>query len=153
MSSNPTETLDINVNLHFDRLQVSITPPRLPGQPVTAFLTIGGNLMPASLSVDDTTGKVLLTWVDDKGDTDAAAPPNARIQFGCDNPAVATVDADSGAILPTAEGSANATVEITDSTTGGPLLEPDGVTPFAPASVSFSVVPGAAVGVALSVQA
>lgn len=100
----------------------------------------------ATITVDTTTGVASLTWVDDHGDTDAAQPANAVVTWSSDNPAVLTIDPSSGAVTPVAEGTANISVALTDSTTGGPLLEADGVTPFpVPAPLAQPVVAGAAV--------
>ena len=142
------------VQVQWDPFRVRILPVAArPGQPVTAILTIGASLMPTQLSVDDTTGTAKLVWVDDKGDTDAAAPANAAVEYGIDNAAVATIDAATGQITPVAEGDANVTVTITDTATGGQLMEADGVTPFQAQPAAFSVVAGTAVGAGLQITA
>src|SRR5438270_12850497 len=98
-----------------DPLQVSVSPARQRGEAVTAILTIGGSIMsPAVVSIDEQNEQVELSWVDDKGDTDAPAPPGAQVTFGVDNPAVVSVDPQSGKLTPLAEGSANVTCSITD---------------------------------------
>jgi hypothetical protein len=107
--------------------------------------------MPATLSIDDTTGALSLVWVDDKGDTDAAAPAGALVAFTVDNPAVATVDPATGIIAPLAEGVANGSATITGAD-GSPLLEPDGVTPYTVTPIPFTVVAGAAVGVQFEIK-
>lgn len=142
------------VSVEWDPFRVHILPLAAPpDQARAAVLTIGGSFMPSSLSIDDTTGTAKVVWVDAKGDTDAAAPANAKVTFAVDDETVATIDADTGALTPVKEGSANVTVEITDATTGGPLMEPDGTTPFEAQSAAFSVVAGAAAGVELQITA
>ena len=79
---------------------------------------------------------------------DGAAVP----QFTSDNPAVATIDATSGAITPVAEGTTNIGVAPLAYPDGSPVTEADG-TPFAPIdSVAVTVSAGAAVGAALSLS-
>lgn len=109
-------------------------------------------MSPAQLTVDET-GQSQLNWIDDKGDKDAPAPPNAQVTYSVDNPAVGTADPNTGVVTPAGEGDANLTATITDSTTGGPLMEPDGVTPFSVQPAPFRVVAGQAVAAGeLSIQ-
>lgn len=135
------------------------TTQREQGQAITAVLTIGGQLVGTSapnagpqINIDEQNKLAEIHWVDDHGDTDADAPSNAQIAFDSDNPSVATVDAQSGKITPVAEGSFNLSVEFTDSTTGGPLMEPDGQTPFQVTTAPVQIVAGAAVGAELEVK-
>lgn len=108
--------------------------------------------MPGAINVDTTNETVSIGFVDDKGDTDAAAPDGAVVAYTSDNEAVATVDPTSGAITPVAEGTANIGATLT-AADGSPLLEADGVTPFpAPATVAVTVSAGAAVGDALTLS-
>lgn len=127
-----------------------------PGQAVTAILTIGGKLTGAapatSITVDETNKEASIHWVDDKGDTDAAAPAHAQVAFDSDNPAVATVDAQTGKITPVAEGTFNLSVTLTDSATGSTLMHADGTTPWTVNPAAVQVTPGAAVGAQLGVK-
>lgn len=107
--------------------------------------------MPTQLSIDDANAQGLFYWVDDRGDTDAAAPEGAQVSFGSTDPNVATVDPATAKITPVAEGAAQLTVTITDAN-GNPLMEPDGVTPFAAPPADFQIVAGAAVGAGLQVK-
>lgn len=119
-----------------------------------AVLTLnqGANPMPGAINVDTTNETVSISFVDDKGDTDATAPDGAVIAYTSDNEAVATVDPTSGAITPVAEGTANIGATLT-AADGSPLLEADGSTPFpAPATVPVTVSAGAAVGGALTLS-
>lgn len=108
-------------------------------------------MSPAKVSIDEKNEQAELAWVDDKGDTDAQAPPGAQVTYGVDNPAVVTVDPQSGKLTPLAEGSASVTVSIVGPD-GGPLLEPDGVTPFAAQPGAVEIVAGQAVGATLSIK-
>lgn len=138
-------------------LVVQEAPETQPGPAVGAIMTIGGNIVgtssPAvtSITVDEDNQQANIKWVDDKGDTDAAQPPNAAVAWGSDNPAIATVDASSGAITPVAEGSANVTVTVTDNTTGQPFEFNGTALSISPAPIQ--VVAGDAVGAELTIQA
>lgn len=106
--------------------------------------------MPGQITVDTTNETVLLEWVDDHGDTDAAAPAGAVVAFTSDNEGVVTIASDptnplQGDITTVAEGDANIGASITDQA-GNPILEPDGTTPFAVNPVAVHVSAGAAVG-------
>lgn len=133
-------------------LRVIPLPHPLPHPLATsAVITVkGGPMGTANINVDTTTSKARLTWVDDHGDTDATPPTNAAATWSSDNPAVLTVAADpsdplAAVITPVAEGSANISVTLTDSTTGAALTLPDG-TPFpAPTPVTQAVTAGPAV--------
>lgn len=145
---------EMHIYLHLDPVSVVLQPARPPGAAVAAILTIGGQLStstPQQLSIDDTTGTAQLNWVDDKGDTDAAAPAGAQVTYSVDDAAVATVDPQTGVITPVAEGSANLWVAIVGAD-GNPLMEADGTTPFSAPAVPFQVVAGAAVGAELAIK-
>lgn len=115
-----------------------------------------GDQMPGAINVDTTNETVTLSFVDDHGDTDAAAPvsPSGNpivVTFVSDNTAVVTVAPDAtnplvGDITTVAEGVANVSATIANDD-GTPVLEADGVTPFpAPDAVALTVSAGAAVG-------
>jgi hypothetical protein len=132
------------------------TPPS-PAVATSAVLTLKGAKMPGQITVDTTNETVTLSFVDDHGDTDAAAPAGAVVVFASDNPAVATVALDASVpfqadVTPVAEGTANISATLTDAS-GNPLTEADGSTPFpAPDSVEVTVAPGSAVGDALTLS-
>jgi hypothetical protein len=139
-------------------LTVTVVEPTPPPPPVATsariIVTPTGGKMPGQITVDTTNETATLEWLDDKGDTNAAAPSNASgaavVTFTSDNAAVATVGTGNpAAVTPVAEGTANigATIAYPDGTA---VLEADGVTPFpTPATVAVTVGPGAAVGDAL----
>lgn len=128
-----------------------------PSNPATsAVLTVKGSDMSGAINVDTTNETVLLGFVDDHGDTNAAPPAAASgaalvVTFASDAPSVVTVATDptnplQGDISVLAEGTANisATLAYADGT---PVLEADGVTPFpVPAAVAVTVSAGPAVG-------
>ncbi len=107
--------------------------------------------MPGTITVDTTNETATLAFVDDKGDTNAAAPAGVVVSFASDNTAVATIAVDAsnplvGDITPVAEGTANISATLANAD-GSPVLEADGVTPFpVPAPVTVTVTAGAAVG-------
>lgn len=105
---------------------------------------------PPQVTVDEQNKSLGLKWVDDRGDTDAAAPPNAQVAYDGDNPAVATVDAQTGKITPVAEGMFNGSVSVTDSSTGQPF-EFNG-TALALSPIAINVVAGAATGAELEIE-
>ena len=112
--------------------------------------------MPGSITVDTTNETATVHFVDDKGDTDAAAPEGIVVTFASDTPTVATIAADpanplQGNITPVAEGTANISVTFTNAD-GTPFLEPDGTTPFTAQPVALTVTAGAAVGADLSLS-
>jgi hypothetical protein len=160
----PIPVLEIHVYHHFpDGVPIRGVLTTLLGQSHSAVrahvnLKEGETLMAGStITVDTTTGKASLTWEDDHGDTDAAAPAGIVAVFSSDNPAAATIandatDALVGDIAPVAEGDTNIGVTFTDGS-GNPFLLADGVTPFPdPASVSLHVGPGAANQAVLSIN-
>lgn len=119
--------------------------------------------MPGQITVDTTNETATFGFVDDKGDTDAAAPTSPDgspvvVTFASDNAAVATVVTDAsnplqGDIIPVTEGTANISATLANAD-GTPVLEADGVTPFpTPAAVAVTVSAGAAVGDALTLSA
>lgn len=127
-----------------------VPPPPLPA--THASLTIKEPPMPAtiSLSADDQTATAVLTFEDRLDDTtgpplssDGATP--AVVAYSSDNDAVATVDATSGLLTFVSAGTFNLGATVDDAITGNPVLEPDGVTPFAPAAINVTVTPGVAV--------
>lgn len=113
--------------------------------------TTGGTNMPGTITVDTTNETATVAFVDDKGDTDAAAPAGVVVSFASDNEAVATIAVGAtnplvGDITPVAEGTANISATLANAD-GTPVLEADGVTPFpTPAPVAVTVGAGAAVG-------
>lgn len=107
--------------------------------------------MPGSISIDSTTGEAKVLFVDDKGDTDAAAPAGAVVTYRSSDETVATVDASTGKITPVKEGTTNIGADILDAS-GNPVLEPDGTTPFSVPDSAITIVAGAAVGAELQIQ-
>ena len=112
---------------------------------------------PVTITVDTTNEVATLEFVDDKGDTNAAAPDGAIVNFTSDNTAALTIETVAanplqGDISVVGEGVANVGATITDAS-GNPLLEADGVTPWPSIeTVAVTVDPGAAVGAQLSVE-
>lgn len=153
--------LELDVAALVGPLTVTVVEPTPPPARATRAILIvtdshGGTNMPGQITVDTTTEVASLAWVDDHGDTDAAAPSNASgaavVTFTSDNPAVLTIDPASGQVTAVAEGTANvgATIAYPD---GSAVLEADGVTPFPPIdSVAVTVSAGAAVGATLSLS-
>lgn len=148
--------LTVNVNIHTHHYH---GPPQ-PGPAVMAMTRIGGKIMgtsapatPPQISVDEQNKEADVKWVDSHGDTDAAAPPNAQVVWSGDDDSVAMVDADTGKITPVVEGQFTLSVAFNDSSTGGSLMLPDGVTPFpVPEPTQIQVVAGAAVGAELEIE-
>lgn len=153
------QVIELHVYHHVDhRLVESIEKiaATLAGDPrpaVGARLSVGEQPMsnPVSITVDTVNEQATVVWVDDHGDTNAAAPAGAVVAFASDNPAALTVDAATGKLTVVGEGVANVSLTITNPD-GSPFLEADGVTPFpVDAPVAVTVNPGAAVGDQLSV--
>lgn len=135
---------------------IGTTPINPATHAVLTFNPTQGVPMPGQITVDTTNETVTLAWVDDKGDTDAAAPDGAVVTFTSDNEFVASVTADpanplQGDVTAVSEGTANLGAAIADAA-GNPILEPDGVTPFAVDPVTVTVSAGAAVGAALTLS-
>lgn len=147
-------TVDVSADLMAILNRLAGLTPRSPA--VRAVLKLGEKPMPASISVDTTNEIVTVGFVDDHGDTDAAAPAGVVATFTSDNPAALTVAPDptnalQGDLTPVAEGTANVGVTLANAD-GSPLLEADGTTPWAPVdAVAVTVTPGAAVGARLTV--
>jgi hypothetical protein len=141
------EGLPLSGNLTITLVQ----PAPVPSQPTHATLTVKGSQMPGQITVDTTNETATIDFVDDHGDV-AAAPAGAVVAFTSDNPAVATIAADSanplqGDVTPVSVGTANLSATITGA------FEPDGVTPFTVASVAVTVSAGAAAGADLVLSA
>jgi hypothetical protein len=137
-----------------DELKELSAPPT--GTRAFLNLNTGVIMSAATVTVDTVNAKATVTFVDDKGDVDAAAPAGTVATFTSDNPAVLTVTpdaanpyaADLGIV---AEGVSNVGVTLADAN-GNPLLEADGTTPWTAIDpVAVTVNPGAAVGAQLSV--
>jgi hypothetical protein len=134
-----------------------------PPKPVATHAVIiltstqGDTNMPGSITVDTTNETATLAFVDDKGDTDAAAPDGVIVTFTSSDETVATVATDAtnglvGDITPVAEGTADIGVTLANAD-GSPVLEADGTTPFpVPTAVTVTVGAGAAVGDALTLS-
>ena len=135
--------------------------PKATHAVLVVFDTQGESSMPGTITVDTVNEVATVVFVDDKGDTNAAAPVSPDggavvVTFTSDNPGVASVATDAsnplqGDVTPVAEGTCNIGATIADDQ-GNPVLEPDGVTPFAVTSVAVTVTAGAAVGAALSLS-
>jgi hypothetical protein len=129
--------------------------PTEPGAATHLVVTLkqGEPEMPGTITVDTTTAKVTLTFEDDKGDTDAAAPAGLDALVWSSDTGTVTNDATdplsadiSGQVEP------SITVTLAPLTVGGvALTEADGVTPFpTPAPLTIPVVAGAATTDSLS---
>ena len=134
-------------------LAALVGPPASPA--VAAQITFTGGTVPASISIDDTTGAASLEWLDDHGDTDAAAPTGndgnpVVVTFSIDNPGVATIDPSSGVLTPVAEGSANVLVTVTN-TDGSPADFANG-NPITADPAPFSIVAGPADALVVAVN-
>lgn len=145
-------SLDVNVNVH-GRIRVDLylhTGPPGPSRAVgMEFRLNQGENMQGSITVDETSRTATLSFVDDHGDTDAAQPDGSTVTFSTDNPAVATVAADSSNplqadITPAGEGSVNVTASVADAE--GNALFPD-------ASFALTVTAGAATADGFSLNA
>lgn len=151
------ETVHVHVFHHFDApLTVLLGKAHNPATKAT--LTVGETPMStATINVDTTNATATVGFVDDHGDTDATAPVGVVATFTSDNPAALTVNNDTanplqGDLVPVAEGVSNVGVTLANAD-GTPLLEADGVTPWAAIdAVAVTVDPGAAVGAQLSVN-
>lgn len=103
--------------------------------------------MAGQITIDTVNESATVEFLDDHGDV-TNAPNGAVVTFSSDNPAVLTIAPDpvvpyQGDVTPVAVGSANVGATIADAN-GNPILEPDGVTPFAVASALVTVSPGPA---------
>lgn len=137
-------------------LSITLVEPTPPAPvPTHAVLSIivpnqGANMSSSiDISVDDTSAIAVLTFEDDHGDrtnpplsADGVTP--AVVAYTSDNTAVATVDPSTGALTEVSAGTVNIGATVNDASTGQPVLEPDGVTPFAPSPVNVTVTPGVA---------
>jgi hypothetical protein len=154
----------LDIYFHFPdgipTLNVNLTPLSPPRPIATAAVLSIGEKKPmstATITVDTTDGIASLSFEDDKGDTNAAAPAGLTAAFSSDNPAALTIANDAtnplqGDITVVGEGVANVGVSLTDANGNSPPLEADGVTPWAAIDpVAVTVDPGAAVGAQLSV--
>jgi uncharacterized protein YjdB len=108
--------------------------------------------MAGNISIDTANETATVEFVDAAGNP-AATPVGAAVTFTSDNPAVATVAADpanplQGDVTAVAVGTANIGATIADAA-GNPILEPDGVTPFAVGSQAVTVSAGGATGAKL----
>ena len=117
--------------------------------------------MSSSINID-TVGAVASLVFEDRLNEATSAPLSSDgvtpvvVAYTSDNPAVATVDATSGALTEVAAGTVNIGATVNDAITGAPALEAsttDPVTgvvtpgaPFAPVPQNITVNPGAAVG-------
>lgn len=153
-------SLLLTIDRKLDRLLSIIgSPPPGPATHAVLILTKSqGVNMAGQITVDTAAGEenATLAFVDDKGDTDAAAPAGAVVTFTSDNPSVATVatNADNalqGDITPVAEGTANIGATIADGS-GNPIMEPDGLTPFSVSPVTVTVSAGGATGAELTLS-
>lgn len=143
--------LEVNVNVH-GRVRVDLylhTGPHGPGRAVgVEFRFDQGDPMQGSITVDTTNSTATLAFTDDHGDTDAAQPDGSTVTFSSDNPAVASIAADStnplqADITPAGEGSCNLIASVADA--NGNSLFPD-------ASVQLTVKAGAATGDAFTLS-
>ena len=131
------------------------TPPPVTGATYAVLTIIKGDIMPGEINVDTTTGVATLVFKDNHGD-DAAVPNGTdgqpvAVAFASSDTSVLTIDPSTGHITPVLMGTADVSVTI-NNTDGTPALEPDGVTPFAPANVSVPVVAGPAGTAVLAVN-
>ena len=117
-----------------------------------AVITLNkGETMPGAINVDTQNETVTVSFVDDKGDTNADGPAGAVVTFTSDNAAVVTAALDAknplqGNVTVVGEGTANLGATLANAD-GTPVLESDGVTAFPdPAPVAVTVSAGAAVG-------
>lgn len=150
-------TTEQHIHLHLDgNVTIELAGPvtlnhQYPPRPaVRAQIKIGDKMSPGRISIDATTKQAEIKYTDDRGDTDAAAPDGAVVTFASDNDAVATVDPNTGAITPVAEGDFNVSATIAGAD-GSPIMEPDGVTPFTVEPSAETIVAGAAVGAELEI--
>lgn len=152
--SQATNTLLQETNDLLTKILTSEQPS--PATHLVLTITTQGDNMPVATDVivdTDGSAKVVASWLDAL-DQAAAAPANAAaLVYGSDNPAVATVDPASGDVTPVSVGSFNGTVAAPLDTSGNPLLEADGVTPFpAPAPAPASIVAGPAASLVVQVE-
>lgn len=127
------------------------TPPPSPNQAAKAVLTIKGANGMATLAivVGDTGAAASLVFEDAEGDP--TSPPLSSdgvtpvvVEYTTDTPSIATIDPSTGALTAVLAGNVGVGATVNDAITGAPALEPDGVTPWAPAPVQVTVNPGAA---------
>jgi len=134
-------------------------PPPAP-QTTTAVITVQTKGAPAmGLTVDDKTGNIVLGFTDDKGDPTGPPPGDGSglvVTITGDNDAVcalgtvvsgtdvagnATYEAPA---VPATEGSFNASAAVAN-TSGAPLTDADGTTPFVqPGTIAVPVSAGQA---------
>lgn len=107
------------------------------------------------INVDTVNEQATITFLDDHGDTDAAAPAGVVATFNSDNTDALTIAPDPdnplvGKITVVGEGVANVSVVLTDAE-GHPLQTADGVQWATIEPTAVEVDPGAAVGAQLTV--
>jgi Bacterial Ig-like domain (group 2) len=109
----------------------------LLGKPFSAKLTFKGvQGMPATIQVGGSGAQAVFTEFSGLNGTGSIAPDAGPVAFSSDNPAVATVDPNSGAIVAVSVGTAN--ISGTDSVDG--LTASDSVTVTAAAPLSATLV-------------
>lgn len=117
--------------------------------------------MSAQLTVDDTNKQLVIEFLDDKGDTDAAPPASNDgnplvVNFTSTDPSVCGVAADPsnplvGALTVGNEGECQLGAEIQNGD-GSQVMEPDGSTPFTVTPVDVTVGAGQAVSATATVE-
>jgi hypothetical protein len=112
-----------------------------------AILFVKGSAMPGQITVDTTNETATVQFLDDHGDV-ATPPTGAVVTFTSSDPAVLTIATDptnpfQGDVTPVAEGTSDVGATIADAA-GNPILEPDGVTPFAVTAQTVTVSAGEA---------
>jgi hypothetical protein len=96
-------------------------------QAQSATLTLGGNGMPATIQVGGTATATFLEW-SGPGGTGVQVPPVGAVTYSSDNPAVATVDPNTGIATGVSAGTAN----ISGTDAGNNLTASDVLTVSAP---------------------
>jgi hypothetical protein len=141
-------TFDINVSRAIRAIDIVITRI-LNQQPFSAKLTFKGvSGMPATIQVGGSGAQAVFTEFSGLNGSGAITPDGGPIAFSSDNPAVATVDPVSGAVVAVSVGSAN--IIGLDSVNG--LTAQDSVTVTAAAPLSATLVVTADPAVAAQAQ-
>lgn len=113
----------------------------LTGKPFSAKLTIEGVGMPATIQVGGTGAQAVFTEYDGLNGTGNVAQDGGAVAFASSNPAVATVDPVSGAVVAVAPG--EATISGTDATNQLTASDTVTVTAGAPQSATLVVTANA----------
>lgn len=163
-SEREREDQHVHVHLHFEGpIVINVVPQQAPRRRAESATLMfqsetGVDTMAGKITVDQG-GKVKLSFSDDKGDTDAAAPEGngsgVVYSYTSSDETTATVAQDpanplEGDVTGVKEGTGVLISASILNGDGSAVLEPDGVTPFTVEPVSVDVGAGNAVSASLA---